>query len=244
MWKKAITCPRLEVTRDGRVRKYNKSWGRYVENIKRFDKDGYEIVGFRTKENKNTTARVHRLVAEAYIPNPDNKPVVNHINGIKDDNRVENLQWCTISENTKHGYESLGVLSAQSQPIELYIEGKKFSDYQSVTMMYKLLGGNRNNYLKLEDETEGYFKIKKLEKDPTKPYLNKPIWTEGYVLKGYRGFYKYEGKLYEGVEEVAHVANRSRSTVSTWLRKGHPKGSEIKKVSFKYFLENNPYRNW
>lgn len=44
------------------------------------------------------------MVALTFIPNPDNLPVVNHINNIKDDNRVENLEWCTISYNTLHGY--------------------------------------------------------------------------------------------------------------------------------------------
>lgn len=83
MWKNAISFPRLEVTRTGRVRQWNRSWNRYVEKTPRYDKDGYLQVTTRRADGKTTTARVHRLVAEAYMDNPENKPVVNHINGEK-----------------------------------------------------------------------------------------------------------------------------------------------------------------
>lgn len=62
------------------------------------DKDGYELVNLK-KEGKHKPGKVHRIVAEAFIPNPENKPYIDHINGIRYDNRVENLRWCTQKEN-------------------------------------------------------------------------------------------------------------------------------------------------
>lgn len=59
------------------------------------------------KDGKAETKTVHRIVAEAFIPNNNHYPQINHINGNKHDNRVENLEWCSASQNVQHAYDSL-----------------------------------------------------------------------------------------------------------------------------------------
>lgn len=60
---------------------------------------GYCLVSLRSKTTNTRTYSIHRLVATAFIPNPENKPIVNHINHNKQDNRVTNLEWVTQKEN-------------------------------------------------------------------------------------------------------------------------------------------------
>ena len=67
--------------------------------------DYYHSIKLVNDEGKRKTTRLHRLVAETFIPNPDNKPEVNHIDGNKDNNLKENLEWVTGGENQKHSYK-------------------------------------------------------------------------------------------------------------------------------------------
>lgn len=88
-----FTMDDYEITKDGKV--FNKKWGRYVKP--QMNGTGYYRVGICGK-----LQFVHRLVAEKYVPNPENKPQVNHKDGNKLNNNADNLEWVTNRENSLH----------------------------------------------------------------------------------------------------------------------------------------------
>ena len=91
-----------EVSNLGRVKSLNYRGTGKEKILKNTERsNGYLAIGL-IKNGKTKMFRVHRLVAEAFIPNPENKPCVDHINTIRDDNRVENLRWVTYKENNNN----------------------------------------------------------------------------------------------------------------------------------------------
>lgn len=101
------------VSDDGKVycnlgqgnRNKNKTVEMY-EILPRLTKHGYARIYARNDTtNKRTDLYIHRLVAQYFLPNPENKKYVNHINCIRNDNRVENLEWSTAKENTEYTME-------------------------------------------------------------------------------------------------------------------------------------------
>ena len=69
-------------------------------------KSGYLAIVLRDKEQKKHLLKIHRLIAENFIPNPNNYTQVNHIDGNKANSAIENLEWCTPSQNTRHAIKS------------------------------------------------------------------------------------------------------------------------------------------
>lgn len=69
------------------------------------DKDGYLLVSLY-KDNKPSNAKIHRLIALAFIPNIENKPIINHKDGNKQNNEISNLEWSTSSENNQHAWDN------------------------------------------------------------------------------------------------------------------------------------------
>ena len=81
-----------------------------------YDKDGYLKVVL-CKNGMMYHKRLHRLVAETFIPNPNNFPQVNHIDEVKDNNNVNNLEWCTSKYNNNHGTRNERRVQAQSKKV-------------------------------------------------------------------------------------------------------------------------------
>ena len=109
---------------------------------------GYLTITIR-KKSKVYCYLVHRLVAETFLPNPNNYPQVNHIDGNKSNNIVDNLEWCTASNNQKHAYR-IGLHVNDTQKMKRMNEKSKLKIKKKV-IQYDLNGNIINEFESLKD---------------------------------------------------------------------------------------------
>lgn len=112
-------APKYVVTVDGDIISLNYKYSGFPRKLKYNRYGPYLMVNIKGK-----LKTIHRIVAEAFVPNPDNKPFVNHKDGNKQNNKASNLEWVTRSENQLHAYRVLGVKNKKSNLGNFY--GKAF----------------------------------------------------------------------------------------------------------------------
>ena len=138
MWKVSDLYPNYEVSDQGEVR--NAKTKKLLSLKKKIR--GYVYVHLH-QDGKSKVVTVHRLIASAFIPNPNNLETVNHINYIKDDNRVENLEWMSYSENSGNKNPDKIIVGKQIEQLDL--NGNILAEFDSISQAAKELQINRGS---------------------------------------------------------------------------------------------------
>ena len=141
IWKEIEGYPNYIISNMGRIKSLNyRRTGK--EKIIKGSKNnsGYLSVTL-SKKGKMNPYLIHRLVAQAFLDNPDNLSQVNHKNELKDDNRVENLEWCSPQHNINYGTHNEKVAKTNSIPIiQFSKEGNFIQKWESATQVERELG--------------------------------------------------------------------------------------------------------
>lgn len=131
-----------EVNTNGIVRRIKTK-----KELKQGDIYGYKNICL-SKNGKHYFFRVHRIVAELFIPNTNNHPQINHKNGIKSDNRVENIEWCSPSYNVTHSYKELNRTRIKSDVNSVLMydsNGNLLNEFISLSSCAKILNLSKGN---------------------------------------------------------------------------------------------------
>ena len=213
MWKKFIYEGQetdYSVSTEGEVRKDTTN---YI--LSQSSQQDYKFVGLIIN-GKQKRMRVHRMVALAFIDNPDNKPYVNHINGNRSDNNVENLEWVTPSENTQHAVDTGLFKSGRARAVVQYnLNGEQMATFESATEAARQTGGSQSKITMCcrgqRDSANGYQwryydDIQDVQKIEKKFITGKKVAQcdeEGNILK-----------IYPSFKEAARAVNGTSSAIS------------------------------
>lgn len=221
IWKAIEDFPNYYVSAKGEVKSIK---GFILKPI--YDHDGYTKVSLKHRNGKIYSKRIHILVAEAFIPNPEGKPVVNHKNNIKDDNRFENLEWATVSENTLHAYREGFIEHPQNRPVAILdSKGDTVGVFKNNREASKALKVNPITFYKYRDENKllyGSLRIVEVESaNKNHPLYNREIIKEsdGSLLNS-KPLKCTNGKLYRSIAEAAIDLDLNEKTVSRYMRIG------------------------
>ena len=213
MWKKFIYEGQetdYSVSTEGEVRKDTTN---YI--LSQSSQEDYKFVGLIIN-GKQKRMRVHRMVALTFIDNPDNKPYVNHINGNRSDNNVENLEWVTPSENTQHAVNTGLFKSGRTRAVIQYnLNGEQMATFESATEAARQTGGSQSKITmccrRQRDSANDYQwryydDIQDVQKIEKKFITGKKVAQcdeEGNILK-----------IYPSFKEAARAVNGTSSAIS------------------------------
>lgn len=142
--KKIKDFPDYYITDAGQVFSRKHKLGRFKRIQPGHITNGYLGVGL-CLNGKQFSKSVHRLVAEAFIPNPENKPQVNHIDGNKENNNVSNLEWCSCKENISHAYNVINARKLKT--VFQLLNGKTINTFNGFMDAQRKTGINAANIL-------------------------------------------------------------------------------------------------
>ena len=148
-----------QVSNLGRVRSLNCRGHKGCIGIltPRLDGKGYEMVALY-KEGKARNTKVHRLVAQAFIPNPNNYPQVNHKDENKTNNDVKNLEWCTNEYNHNYGTRNERVAKSLSKKVICITTGEIFNSMREACRKYNISSGSMTECCQGKRKTAGGYK--------------------------------------------------------------------------------------
>lgn len=139
---------RYMVSNLGRVKSMKYRHHNKVEILKEDFKFGYKRVCLFNKDGKRKRMRVHRIVAKAFVPNPNNYSIINHKDENKENNRADNLEWCTQKYNINYGTRTeRASAKIRKSIIQMNKDNKVIKQYSSIAEVERELKFNRSNII-------------------------------------------------------------------------------------------------